>query len=350
MNRITWRKRWLILLLSIPALTFQSPAFDEGSFEEAFELGFDDAPLLREIEHPEWFKESFLDLRDDLEEARVDGKQGIALYFGQKNCAYCKALMEINLTKPDIVDYVRENYEIIPIDIWGSRILTLFDGSEITESELAARENTNFTPSLIFYDEKGGVAFKMRGYYKPYRFRAVMQYIVEDFYKRESFREYLERADPPPRFTEEDLNEHEQIVKGPIVLDRRASASNKPLAVIFEQRHCHACDQLHSEPLNNEITKQWLKGFELRQLDAWSDTPVITPDGQRLSAREWAERLGIHYMPTTVFFDERGGEILRIDSVVKLYRMRSMLSFILTDGYKNFKTFQHWRRYTSVAR
>lgn len=350
MNRFAWQKWFLVLLFTIPVLTIKSLAFDEENFEEAFELGFDDAPLLREIEHPRWFKESFLDLRDDLAEAAAEGKQGIALYFGQKNCAYCKALMEINLTKPDIVDYVRENYEIIPIDIWGSRVLTLFDGSEITESELAARENTNFTPSLIFYDEQGNVAFKMRGYYKPYRFRAVMQYIVEDFYKQESFREYLERADPPPRFAEEDLNEHEQILKGPIVLDRRAAASNKPLAVIFEQRHCHACDQLHSEPLNNEITKQWLKGFELRQLDAWSDTPVITPDGQRLSAREWAERLGIHYMPTTVFFDQRGGEILRIDSVVKLYRMRSMLSFILTDGYKNFKTFQHWRRYTSVAR
>jgi len=339
-----------LLLTLAPVISLQALSYDEENFEEAFELGFDDTPLLREIEHPEWFKESFLDLRDDLQEAIDSGKQGIALYFGQKNCAYCKALMEINFTKPDIVDYVREHYEIIPLDIWGSRTVTMFDGDELTESELAVMENTNFTPSLIFFDEKGEVAFKMRGYYKPYRFRAVMQYIVEDFYKTESFRDYLERADPPPRFTEEDLNEHEQVLKGPIILDRRAASGNKPLAVIFEQRHCHACDQLHSEPLNNATTKQWLKGFELRQLDAWSDTPVITPDGQRLSAVEWAKQLGIHYMPTTVFFDEQGREILRIDSVVKLYRMRSMLSFILTNGYKNYKTFQHWRRYTSVAR
>ena len=55
-------------------------------------------------------------------------------------------------------------------------------------------------------------------------------------------------------------------------------------------------------------------------------------------------------MPTTVFFNEQGKEILRIDSVVKLYRMSSMLSFILTNGYKQFKTFQHWRRYTSAPR
>jgi len=341
------------IFLVLFTLYFSTPIVADDkdtSFEDAFELGFNDAPLQREIEHPEWFKESFLDLRDDLQEALENGKQGIALYFGQVNCAYCKALMEINFKKPDIEKYVRDNYEIISLDIWGSRTVTLFDGTEITESELAIQQNTNFTPSLIFFDETGKMAFKMRGYYKPYRFQAVMKYIVEDFYKTESFRDYLERADPPPRFDEEDLNEHELLTRGLIILDRRAATSQKPLAVIFEQQKCHACDQLHSEPLNNVKTKQLLKGFELRQLDAWSDTPLITPDGTQITAVDWAKQLGIHYMPTTVFFDERGHEILRIDSVVKLYRMRSMLSYILSKGYKNYDTFQHWRRYTSVAR
>ncbi len=99
---------------------------------------------------------------------------------------------------------------------------------------------------------------------------------------------------------------------------------------------------------NNDETKQLLKGFELRQLDAWSDTPVLTPKGKKMSAKDWADQLNIHYMPTTVFFDEQGNEVLRIDSVVKLYRMRSMLSYILNNGYKEFDTFQQWRRYTSI--
>jgi thioredoxin-related protein len=343
-------RAWLIASLLILAGIAPQASSGEISFEDEFEHGFDDTPLEREIEHPDWFKESFLDLRDDLAEAIAAGKQGIALYFGQANCAYCKALMEINLAKPDIVNYVRQNYDIIPLDIWGSRQVTLFDGEVISERNLAIRENTNFTPSLIFFDERGELAFRMRGYYKPYRFQAAMHYIVEDFYKKESFRDYMERADPPPRFAVDDLNEHEQALKGPVILDRRVAPGRKPLAVIFEQRQCHACDQLHSEPLNNEQTKKWLDGFELRQLDAWSDTPVITPRGEAMTAQEWARRLGIHYMPTTVFFDPRGNEILRIDSVVKLYRMRSMLSFILTNGYLEYPTFQHWRRYTQVKR
>ena len=144
---------WSILVCLLVVHPLQAD-YDEGvSFEEAFELGFNDAPLEREIEHPEWFKHSFLDLGEDLEEALAEGKQGIALYFGQAHCPYCKALMEINFTKPDIVSYVRENFDIIALDIWGSRAVTLFDGSTLTESELAIRENTNFTPSLIFYNE-----------------------------------------------------------------------------------------------------------------------------------------------------------------------------------------------------
>lgn len=342
----------LILLLSNPVLHAALPDNngDANSFKEAFDTGFNDAPLQREIKYPVWFKNSFLDLREDLSEALAEGKKGVALYFGQDHCAYCKALMEINFTKPDLVKYVRQYYDIIPLDIWGSRKVTLFDGSQISETELAIQYSTNFTPSLIFFDEQGAIAFKMRGYYKPYRFQAVMRYIVEDFYKTESFRDYLERADPPPRFADDDLNEHEQIIQGPVVLDRRVASGGKPLAVIFEQRQCHACDQLHSEPLNNKKTKQLLKHFELRQLDAWSDTPVITPNGERISARAWADQLNIDYMPTTVFFDESGKEILRIDSVVKLYRMRSILSYILSNGYRNYKSFQHWRRYTSVDR
>ena len=335
-----------LLLSSADAASDTSIDEEGGSFDDEFDADFDDAPRQREIVYPGWFKHSFLDLREDLTEALKSGKQGIALYFGQKNCAYCKALMEVNFGKPDLARTVRDNFDIIPLDIWGSRTLSMMDGSQISEKELALQQKTNFTPSLVFFDGSGKIIFKMRGYYKPYRFQAMMDYLVEGFYKTESFRDYLERADPPPRFDEEDLNELPQALPGPVILDRRAVAGQKPLAVLFEQRKCHACDQLHSEPLHNAVTQTLLDQFEVRQLDAWAYTPVVTPDGEKLTARQWAEKMNVYYLPTIVLFDERGNEIDRIDSVVKLYRLRNMLSFILSNGYRKFKSFQHWRRYT----
>ena len=39
-------------------------------------------------EKPDWFKLSFLDIRDDIEEAADSGKR-VLLYFYQDGCPYC---------------------------------------------------------------------------------------------------------------------------------------------------------------------------------------------------------------------------------------------------------------------
>ena len=338
--------RFLLPLICL--LSFQTPAIGSGHDEEG---GFSDAPVLRDIVHPDWFKEdSFLNLSEDLQEALQGGKKGLVLYFGQANCAYCKQLMETDFKDPEIVRYFRSNWDIIPLDIWGSRTLTMFDGEQLTENELSTFEETQFTPSLIFYDAEGRKIFRMRGYYPPYRFMAMLRYLGEGFYRKERFSDYLERANPPPKFDEDDLNDFELALPPPHILDRRAAPGQKPLLVLFEEPRCHACDQLHSEPLLEPVNRQLLEHFEIHQLNGRSDTPVITPEGRRTTARKWAKQLGIHYFPTLLFFDERGREVFRIDSVVKLYRLRGVLAYVLDRGYDKYPTYQRWRRYAGFTR
>ena len=62
-----------------------------------------------------------------------------------------------------------------------------------------------------------------------------------------------------------------------------------------------------------------------------------------LCARAWAEDLEIFYAPTVVFFDEHGREIIRIDAVVQVYRLRGVLDFVLRKGYLDAPTYQRWR-------
>ncbi len=52
-----------------------------ANVEDVYE--FDDFPLEEPIEHPDWFKQSFLDLQEDLANAIAHGKKGIIVYFGQ---------------------------------------------------------------------------------------------------------------------------------------------------------------------------------------------------------------------------------------------------------------------------
>lgn len=311
----------------------------------------DDAPRMRNLEYPPWFDLSFLNLREDLEEAVQADKKGIIVYFGQRHCAYCEALLKVNFGREqDIVNYTREHFDVIPIDIWGNREVTDLNGQVLTEREYAEREKTNFTPSLIFYDREGKEALRLRGYYPPYKFRGALEYVVDGYYQTESLRDYLARADPPPKFEIGDLNEREFFMKPPYILDRSRFPADKPLVVSFEQRDCHACDILHSEPLQDTAALLLLEdGFDAVQLDMWSDTPVLTPDGQKLTAAQWARRLGIFYAPTLVFFDERGHEVLRLDSVTRLYRLQNALKYVLDKGYQEAPTLQRWQEMQAQA-
>jgi thioredoxin-related protein len=327
----------LVLGLAVPALALA----DLGDLDDTPLIL--DVPRVRHVDHPDWFKVSFLDLREDLAEAEAAGKTGIAVYFGQDHCPYCQALMQVNFGLPDIVHHTREHFDVIGIDIWGARPVVDLQGNELTEREYAVRENTNFTPSLIFYDTEGREALRLRGYYGPYQFRAALDYIAEGFYRRESFRDYLARADPPPKFDAADLNEEGFFDPPPYALDRSRFPGQQPLAVFFEQGECHACDILHTTPLRDPEVRELLAGFQAVQLDMWGDAPVLTPAGERTTARDWAEALDIFYAPTIVFFDEQGREIIRLDAVTRLYRMRGVLRFVAEKGYLEAPTYPIWR-------
>lgn len=48
---------------------------------------FDDSEIVS-TQEPDWFKQSFLDLGEDLAEARAAGKQGLMIVFHSEACAY----------------------------------------------------------------------------------------------------------------------------------------------------------------------------------------------------------------------------------------------------------------------
>ncbi|MDD3519449.1 MAG: thioredoxin fold domain-containing protein, partial [Chromatiales bacterium] len=241
-----------------------------------------------------------------------------------------------------IVRYTRQHFNTVGLDVLGSRPMVALDGRQSSEREYAVRERLNFTPTLVFYDLDGHEALRLRGYQSPYQHRAALEYVVDAHYRNERFGDYLARADPPPKFEVGGLNQREFFAHPPYALDRSRIPARRPLVVFFEQRDCHACDVLHTEPLSDRQTLDSLALMEVVQLDMRSETPVLTPDGRRLTARQWARELDLFYAPTLIFFDERGREIIRVESVVRLNRLRNVLEYVLTRGYENYPTFQRW--------
>jgi thioredoxin-related protein len=327
---------FLCLLMLLPVVATALDPEDPSIYE------FDDAVLDEPLEHPEWFKESFMDLQDDLQEALENDKR-LVVYFGQRRCAYCKALMEVNFGLEDIVAYTRRHFDIVAVDIWSVEELTDTRGQALSQREFAVREGTNFTPSLIFYDERGHIVLRLRGYYPPYKFRAALEYVSDHHYRGESFADYLARADPTMSFEPGGLNEQDYFQPPPYAFDRTRFAAQRPLAVFFEQGNCHACDVLHTQPLQEPNIQEMMWDLDVAQLNMWADTPVLTPGGRRTTAQAWARELGLFYAPTVIFFDEGGHEIIRVGSVVRLYRLRNVLDYVLSRGYRVEPNFQHWR-------
>ncbi|MEX3007100.1 thioredoxin family protein [Hoeflea sp. TYP-13] len=154
---------------------------------------------------PDWFVQSFLDLGDDLSEAADEGK-GLVVIFEQSGCPYCRELHRVNLRDPEIVGYIKERFNVLQLDLNGSREVTDFDGEAMEERALARRWNVIFTPTVLFFpadssaeEGKTGMqlsAMTVPGYFKPFHFVTMFEYISDGHHEKEHFQKFLNaRAD-----------------------------------------------------------------------------------------------------------------------------------------------------------
>jgi hypothetical protein len=99
-----------------------------------------------------WYVQSFLDLEDDFREASAAGKR-FAVIFEQRGCIYCTKMHTEVLAHKFINDYVRDNFRIVQLDLWGAREVTDFDGQKMPEKRLAERWGVLFTPTIVFFKD-----------------------------------------------------------------------------------------------------------------------------------------------------------------------------------------------------
>lgn len=306
------------------------------------DAGFPDQPLSEPLVLPNWFKLSFLDLREDLHDANAN-KRGLIIYFGRHDCPYCKAQLEKNWGTPDIVTYTRAHFDVVAIDVLGNRLVTDLSGKELTEKEFAVANKAHFTPTLFFYDNRGQLALKLTGYRPPYQFRAALEFAADHHQREGSFRSYLARAEPAYSYGTDTLNEYAEFHQPQFLDDYSRHKHDKPLLIVFERTRCHACDVLHAGPLNNPQIKKLLNDIDAVQLNMWRDVPVVTPDGKHVTSKSWADELGLSYAPTLIFYDTGGKEIVRIDSVLGFHRLNGVLRYVISGGYREYPNYQLWR-------
>ena len=288
-------------------------------------------------EQPDWFKQTFLDINDDIQEA-AQARRRLVLYFYQDGCPYCKKLIDTNFSLRDITETTRRNFDVVAINIWGDRSVTGLDGQEMTEKQFAEALKVMFTPSLLFLDENGKVVVRLNGYYPPHKFRAVLDYVSQHKEQDMAFRQYWARQAPPA--STGILHNSDEYLQPPYQLAKRNTG--KPLLIMFEQKDCLHCDEMHLDILKREESKKLLSQFDVVLLDAWSDTPVEMPTGERTTASDWAKKLNIHYVPTLVMFDRAGQEVFRAEAYLKAFHIQSALDYVLSGAYRTQPNFQRF--------
>ena len=140
-------------------------------------VDFADAFAPSTYELPAWFKQSFLDIREDVKEASADNKR-VVLFFGQNGCPYCKKLIEVNLSNQKIAAHMREGFDVIALNIVGARETEWLDGRTRTEKELAEHLRVRATPTLIFLDERGEIVERVTGYDPPEEFLRLLKRVA----------------------------------------------------------------------------------------------------------------------------------------------------------------------------
>jgi thioredoxin-related protein len=295
------------------------------------------APPPNAIDIPSWFTQTFLDFRDDVRDAAEQGKR-VMIYFHQNGCPYCAKLVSTNFTQKSILDKARKHLVAIDINMWGDREVIWLDGKSMPEKQFASMLKVQFTPTLLFLDERGEVIVRLNGYYPPHRFEAALDYVAGKMERRIAFSEYMKTA--VKESASPDLHAAPFFMKEPLDLTRKPGG--KPLAVVFETPYCSGCDEMHRDGFKRKEVLEQIVRFDVARVVVGSKSELVAPDGRKRAADGWARELKVAYTPSVVFFDDRGREVFRTEAYVRPFHLAGSFDYVSSGGYRTEPSFQRF--------
>ena len=319
----------LLTAITLSLFTFTALAQSGSSVEPGQFFG------AKQTTHPDWFKESFLEFEDDIEEAAAEDKR-LMVYFHQDGCPYCNKLVEENFQDPDISAKVRAHFDLVAINMWGDREVVQVGGRQFTEKTLAEALNVNFTPTLLFFSEDRNVALRLDGYHPPMEFIHALDYVSQKKEQEIPYPEYI--AGIKEHKSSGDLNTADFIQSPPYDL----RSTDKPVAVLFEEPDCEPCDLLHQKTFQNESAPEILAQFDVIQLNRWSNQEVITPDGTNTTALQWSKDLGLSFSPSIALFNTEGEQIILVDAMFKTFHVLGVFDYVASKAYEHEPSFQRY--------
>ena len=122
-----------------------------------------------------------------------------------------------------------------------------------------------------------------------------------------------------------------------------AAAQGKHLMVLWEQKGCPYCRELHLVNFARDEIRDYLQAnYLVVQLNLWGDKEVTDFDGEVLTEKTIARKWFVSFTPTTILYngrdagatDMRDAEAFRLPGYFKPFHYMSGLEFGASDVYR----------------
>jgi thioredoxin-related protein len=281
-----------------------------------------------------WFKSSFLELAEDVDEARQDNKH-ILLFFHLAECPYCDQMVK-DFDQQPLKAFIQKHFSVIAINIRGDKEVAINEEHTLSEKELANEIQVKYTPTVVFLNQKNETIMRTNGYRSPAKLRQVLGYVSSKAYEKLTLAQYIEKNKEIGNY---QLQNHEMLQK---ITD--FSTIKTPVAVIFEDKNCDSCEYFYSTTLKDKSVISEFDAFKVVRFDADSTRAIIDNKGNRTTPKEWVRKLKLTYRPGIVLFNE-GNEITRIDGFLYPFHFKEALRYVGGDFYKRIATYSDYLAY-----
>ncbi len=290
---------------------------------------------------PDWFKESFLEIQDDVDEATAEGRH-VMLFFQLNDCPYCDRMLTESFEAEPLQGYIQQHFDVIAVNVRGDREIAFNDEVSLLEKELSEHLKVRATPAIMFLDADNSSVVRVDGYRAPERFQHILNYVSSKGYEKFTLSEHL---DMNLQRNVYQLRENSLFTE---VTD--LSAVEGPLMVVFEDGSCYDCVEFHDKLLAHKDVLAEIKPYTVVRLNTDDDVEITDPAGNKTTAKAMADELNMTYRPGVAIYDE-GQLMRRTDSLLYSYHFKEGLRYIAGGHYKqeDYRSYSQRRREELLA-
>ena len=278
-------------------------------------------------EIPSWFKESFLDIAEDIEEAKENNKH-IMLFMDLEGCPYCTKMLKENFfAENKTSEFIKKYFDVIEINVKGSREIAWDEETTLTERELAEKLQIQYSPTILFFNYDKEVVVRVNGYRSPVNFKYILEYVQGKHYENMSLTEYANKITKQTLYTFKENKMFSNL--------KDLSQSKGAVAVVFEDGSCTQCDYFHNRLLKNEDVINEIKNFTIVRLDATSNEEIIDIDGNKTTPKQWVEKINLDYRPGILLYDDKK-LISTVDALLYPFHFKELLRYVSGKFYEKY--------------